>query len=60
MTKQRLKEFKENRTSWKWFQNRFDREHDIADRMKTKEAFVMRLLMEILKELQFANDKNTK
>lgn len=58
MNKQRKIEFTEHRTSWKWFENKFNRDHDIIDRMKTPEAFTMLLLMEILKELQFANDKS--
>ena len=52
----RKKEYREHRTSWKWFEHRFDIDHGIADKLKTKEAFQMRLLIEILKELQFTND----
>ena len=47
----------ESRTSWKWFERRFELDHDIADKLKMKEAFQMRLLIEILKELQYMNDK---
>lgn len=56
--KRRKIEFKENRTSWKWFERRFEIDHAIIDRMKTKEAFQMRLSLEILKELQFMNDRH--
>lgn len=58
MLKRRKIEFKENRTSWKWFERRFEIDHAIIDRMKTKEAFQMRLSLEILKELQFMNDRH--
>ncbi len=57
MEKNRRKEFIENRTSWKWFQNRFNKEYDISDRMKTLVTFQTRLFMEILKELQYMNDR---
>jgi hypothetical protein len=57
MTKQRKLEFKENRTSWKWFANRFEKQYAIRDALKTPDTFTMRLLMEILKELQYLNDK---
>lgn len=57
MDRKRREEFRTNRTSWKWFQNRFDKEYDIDDRMKTLPSFQTRLFMEILKELQYLNDK---
>lgn len=52
MTKQeRKKEFIENRTSWEWFQRLTD------DHKLLTELTLHRLLIEILKELQYMNDK---
>ena len=59
MKNDRKKEFREHRTSWKWFERRFDADHGIADRLKMREAFTMRLLIEILKEIQYMNDRRT-
>lgn len=40
------KEFKEARTSWKWF-----------ERLNAPRTFERTILIEILKELQYMNDK---
>lgn len=54
MTKaQRKKEFIENRTSWKFFQRNLYKKVEDEEGIPYSE----RLLLEILKELQFLNDK---
>ena len=56
--KRRKKEFKENRTSWKWFERRAL--NSIKFRANNEADLEFRLLLEILKELQFLNDENLK
>ena len=55
----RKKEFGDNRTSWKWFQRNFDTHHDISDRLHDIRAFQARIFIEILKELQYLNDRKS-
>lgn len=52
MTNKQKKEFLENRTSWKWFENK-KRLSTISWPWHNME----RIMIEILKELQFHNDK---
>lgn len=54
----RDKEFQDHRTSWKWFERQFVEVLTKTD-MRRGEAFFARLGIEILKELQYTNDKNT-
>jgi hypothetical protein len=58
MTKAKRLEFKENRTSWKWFANKFNRDFDIRYSLKTPDTYTNLILLEILKELQYLNDKS--
>lgn len=58
MTKQHLKEFKDHRISWKWYRNHIEKNFDIQIRMKKPEITSMLIQLEILKELQYANDKH--
>ncbi len=55
LKKSRRKEFTEHRTSWKWFERR--RLNSIHFRVKEDEALQFDLQLEILKELQYLNDK---
>lgn len=50
------KSFQEHRTSWKWFERIIKTKYDIAEKMNTKEITLMRIQLEILKELQYMND----
>lgn len=50
-------EFRDNRTSWKWFQRVYDVKHSIGFQAGVREAFIAKLLLEVLKELQYMNDK---
>lgn len=55
MTERELKkEFSEHRTSWKWFER--NRLNSIHFRVDKDAALEFDLMLEILKELQFAND----
>jgi hypothetical protein len=60
MKKNQKKEFEENRTSWKWFDRIYGNKHSIGFQAGVVEPFLARLLIEILKELQYMNDKNCK
>ncbi len=49
------KQFKENRTSWKWFERRIN--SSIKCKVNKDYETDVLLLLEILKELQHLNDK---
>lgn len=51
------KEFRENRTSWKWFARKMEKHHSVKVEMNTMDAFQAQIMLEILKELQRLNDK---
>lgn len=53
----RERRFKDKRVSSDWFWEKYNTRFNIVDSMKTPQAFEMLLLMEILKELQYLNDK---
>lgn len=53
MKKERIKEYRESRTSWKFF-NRLIEE----GKVESYQQMTMRICLEILKELQFRNDKS--
>jgi|GEM_PF-3380588 len=55
MTKQRKEEFKQHRASWKWFERK--RLNLIHYRVKEEAALEFDLMLEILKELQYLNDR---
>jgi hypothetical protein len=48
--KERKKEFLENRTSWRWFER-------VYKKNSNEQSLDSMVLLEILKELQFLNDK---
>lgn len=57
LTKTQKDEFRDHRTSWKWFDRIFETKHSIGFQAGVKEAFIGKVLIEILKELQHLNDK---
>ena len=62
MDKKRKEEFRTSRTSWKFFERVFNKAHgddlsDVARAMRLGELD-FRVSLEILKEIQFLNDKS--
>lgn len=54
MNKKQKAEFRDHRTSWKWFERRID--GAIKYRVNKEAETEVRLALEILKELQHMND----
>lgn len=54
LKQKRIKKFRENRTSWQWFERRAL--NSIKYRANPEADLEYRLSLEILKELQFLND----
>ncbi len=53
---ERRKEFHDNRTSWKWFNRILETKTNFKENFLF-EAMGLRIQLEILKEIQFMNDK---
>lgn len=53
--KTRKEEFSENRTSWKFFRRHYDQQRE-ANAIVGAESLQIGISLEILKELQYAND----
>lgn len=51
---ERIKEFKDHRTSWKFFERIFNNFNGLIK--PSPSGLQIRVLLEILKELQFSND----
>ena len=57
MKKEKKIEFRDNRTSWKWFDRIYQSKHSFSFQAGVKESFMIKVMIEILKELQYLNDK---
>lgn len=55
MSKKKIVRYKSSK--WEWFENKLNKKHNIAERLYNIEVLKARILVEILKELQDANDR---
>jgi hypothetical protein len=59
MKKNRKKEFADNRTSWKFFERLYREKFSLHFQDGQPEGFMTKVLVEILKELQYLNDRKS-